>query len=155
MGQLPVNREGEGRIPRCLPKEYLPRPLVDRNLQDIPVAELAELFDWMVPPSRKYELEMYRNNLRRQADLDSPNVPEERKDTLRRQAIREARRTSQPKPTELERHQNELRRQAIRQAQEEKARLKSRTSPKPTVRTGPRGGRYRINSNGRKSYDVQ
>ena len=40
---------------------------MDRNLQDIPVAELAELFDWMVPPSRKHELEMYRNNLRRQA----------------------------------------------------------------------------------------
>jgi hypothetical protein len=131
---------------------------VEGNLQDIPVAELAELFDWMVPPSRKYELEMYRNNLRRQAvreaDLESPNVPEERKDTLRKQAIREARRTSQPKPTELERHQNELRRQAIRAALEEKERLKSRTSPQPTVRTGPRGGRYRINSNGRKSYDV-
>jgi hypothetical protein len=134
------------------------RLAVDGNLQDIPVAELAELFDWMVPPSRKYELEMYRNNLRRQAvreaDLESPTVREEKKNILRRQVIREARGNSQPKPTELERHQNELRRQAIREALEEKARLKSRTSPKPTVRTGPRGGRYRINSNGRKVYDV-
>ena len=63
--QLPVSEEG--RIPRWRLKEYLLHPAVDGNLQDIPVEELAELFDWMVPPSRKYELEMYKNNLRRQA----------------------------------------------------------------------------------------
>ncbi len=108
------------------------RLAVDGNLQDIPVAELAELFDWMVPPSRKHELEIYRNNLRRQAvrdaDLESPTVREEKK--------------------------NILRRHAIRAALEEKERLKFRKSPQPTVRTGPRGGRYRINSNGKKVYNV-
>ena len=34
-------------------------------------------------------------------------------------------------------------------------RYNQRKNPPPDeIRTGPRGGRYRINSNGRKSYDV-
>lgn len=122
------------------------RPAVDRNLQDIPVAELAELFDWMVPPSRKSELEMYRNNLRRQAV---------------READKEAKKARVSKPGE---RMGDPRGYWTRSRDSDgfagfgsvcgAPRGNPPTSNQPTVRTGPRGGRYRINSNGKKVYDV-
>ena len=116
---------------------------MDRNLQDIPVAELAELFDWMVPPSRKYELEMYRNNLRRQAV---------------READKEAKEARGSKPGERMEDPRGYWPQSRGGGDGSVGgahRQNPPTSNQPTVRTGPRGGRYRINSNGRKSYDVQ
>lgn len=99
-----------------------------KSFDELSTEELAAMPDWMVPPSRKLEIEKFKGSLRRGSNGKSE---EEKNRKLQENRVRAGLNPDGSMPDRIERG--------------------SSTSP-PAVEYGPRGGRFTRNKDGYRRY---